>query len=132
MKGCQDTSCSGRRASRPPAPPAFPASREKRKALFHTRHLLHIVPHFGILVLTQDLSSSRYFHSEVVMDSSTPLPTVTVTLPYALRSRVGNLSSVTVTGRTVHEIIAALDHAFPGLRFHLCYETGELRPYVNI
>jgi len=66
------------------------------------------------------------------MDSSTPLPTVTVTLPYALRSRVGNLSSVTVTGRTVHEIIAALDHAFPGLRFHLCYETGELRLYVNI
>jgi len=56
----------------------------------------------------------------------------TVTLPGALRSRVGNRSSVTVTGRTVHEIIMALDQAFPGLRFHLCHETGELRPYVNI
>jgi sulfur-carrier protein len=65
-------------------------------------------------------------------DSSALLPIVTVTLPGALRSRVGNRSSVTVTGRTVQEIIAALDQAFPGLRFHLCHETGELRPYVNI
>jgi molybdopterin synthase sulfur carrier subunit len=56
----------------------------------------------------------------------------TVTLPGALRARTGNCSSVTVSGRTVHEIITALDQAFPGLRFHLCYETGELRPYVNI
>jgi molybdopterin synthase sulfur carrier subunit len=55
-----------------------------------------------------------------------------VTLPGALRSRAGNRSSVTVSGRTVHEIITALDQAFPGLRFHLCHETGELRPYVNI
>ncbi len=56
----------------------------------------------------------------------------TVTLPGALRVLAGNHSSVTVPGRTVHEIITALDQAFPGLRFHLCYETGELRPYVNI
>ncbi len=66
------------------------------------------------------------------MDSSTSLPMATVTLPGALRSHAGNRSSVTVPGRTVHEIITALDQAFPGLRFHLCYETGELRPYVNI
>jgi sulfur-carrier protein len=66
------------------------------------------------------------------MDSSASLPTATVTLPYMLRSRAGNRSSVTVTGRTVHEIIAALDHAFPGLGFNLCHETGELRSYVNI
>jgi molybdopterin synthase sulfur carrier subunit len=66
------------------------------------------------------------------MDSSTSFPTATVTLPGALRARAGNRSSVTVSGRTVHEIITALDQAFPGLRFHLCYETGELRPYVNI
>lgn len=110
----------------------FVRKRASWPVVFHTRHLLHIVPHFGILVLTQDLSSSRYFHSEVVMDSSAPLPTVTVTLPYALRSRAGNRSSVTVSGRTVHEIIAVLDETFPGLRFNLCHETGELRPYVNI
>jgi sulfur-carrier protein len=66
------------------------------------------------------------------MDSSTSFPLATVTLPGALRSRAGNRSSVTVTGRTVQEIITALDQAFPGLRFHLCHETGELRPYVNI
>ena len=28
--------------------------------------------------------------------------------------------------------LAALDHDFPGLRFNLCFETGELRSYVNI
>ncbi len=27
---------------------------------------------------------------------------------------------------------AQLDHDYPGLGFNLCYETGELRPYVNI
>jgi molybdopterin synthase sulfur carrier subunit len=32
----------------------------------------------------------------------------------------------------VREIIDALDRDFPGLRFNLCYETGELRSYVNI
>lgn len=36
------------------------------------------------------------------------------------------------TGRTVREIIDALEHDFPGVRFNLCYETGELRPFVNI
>lgn len=57
---------------------------------------------------------------------------ITVSLPGPLRKRVGNLTSVSVTGSTVYEIIDALEEKFPGLRFNLCYETGELRPYVNI
>ena len=60
------------------------------------------------------------------------MPTATVTLPHALRSKIGNRKSVTVTGHTIREIIDALDADFPGLRFNLCYETGELRSYVNI
>jgi len=32
----------------------------------------------------------------------------------------------------VREVVASLDSTFPGLRFNLCYETGELRPFVNI
>jgi sulfur-carrier protein len=56
----------------------------------------------------------------------------TVSLPGALRSRVGNRSPVTVAGHTIREVIDALDREFPGLRFNLCYETGELRPYVSI
>jgi molybdopterin synthase sulfur carrier subunit len=57
---------------------------------------------------------------------------VTVVFPDALRAKVGNRRAVTVDGRTVREIIDALDRDFPGLRFNLCYETGELRPFVNI
>lgn len=66
------------------------------------------------------------------MDSQTAIPGVTVILPHVLRAKIGNRKSVTVTGRTIREIIHALDRDYPGLEFNLCYETGELRPYVNI
>ena len=57
---------------------------------------------------------------------------VTVFLPGPLREKAGNHSMLTVSGGTVREIIDALDHVYPGLRFQLCYESGELRPFVNI
>lgn len=57
---------------------------------------------------------------------------VTVLVPGALRARVGNRARVRVTGSTVEEVISALDQEYPGLRFNLCEETGELRQYVNI
>ena len=60
------------------------------------------------------------------------MSSITVSFPGALRAKVGNRASVGVTGRTVREVIDALEHEFPGLRFNLCYETGELRPYVNV
>jgi molybdopterin synthase sulfur carrier subunit len=66
------------------------------------------------------------------MESEAVLPAVKVTFPIALRERTGNRTSVAVSGRTIREIISALDQDFPGLQFNLCYETGELRPYVNI
>lgn len=66
------------------------------------------------------------------MNSPAAVPTATVILPYVLRTKIGNRSSVTVAGSTIREIIDALDHDFPGLRFNLCYETGELRSFVNI
>ena len=66
------------------------------------------------------------------MDSSITTPNVTVSLPNALRARAGNRNTVMASGRTIREIITALEHDFPGLRFNLCYETGELRPYVNV
>jgi molybdopterin synthase sulfur carrier subunit len=67
-----------------------------------------------------------------MMDSQAAIPTVTVILPHVLRAKIGNRKSVTVAGSTIREIIDALDNDFPGLRFNLCYETGELRQYVNI
>ena len=57
---------------------------------------------------------------------------VTVFLPSVLRTKVGNQPAVTVQGRTIREVLDALERAYPGLRFHLCYESGELRPFVNI
>ncbi len=66
------------------------------------------------------------------MDSTGAIPIVKVSFPIALRARVGNRDAVVVAGRTVREIIDALDQDFPGLRFNLCHETGELRPFVNI
>jgi molybdopterin synthase sulfur carrier subunit len=57
---------------------------------------------------------------------------VTVSIPTALRERTGNRRRVTVEGCTIRELIQALEQRFPGLRFNLCHETGELRPYVNI
>lgn len=66
------------------------------------------------------------------MDSSVTTQLVTVILPAVLRRQVGNRASVKVAGHTVREVIASLEAAYPGLRFNLCHETGELRPYVNI
>jgi sulfur-carrier protein len=66
------------------------------------------------------------------MDSQAAIPTVTVILPHVLRAKIGNRKSVTVAGSTIREVIDALDNDFPGMRFNVCHETGELRPYVNI
>ena len=66
------------------------------------------------------------------MNSPNVIPSATVILPYVLREKVGNQKSITVLGSTIQEIIDTLDHDYPGMRFNLCYETGELRPYVNI
>ena len=66
------------------------------------------------------------------MNSQNAIPSATVILPYVLREKVGNQKSIIVYGSTIQEIIDVLDHDYPGLGFNLCYETGELRPYVNI
>jgi molybdopterin synthase sulfur carrier subunit len=57
---------------------------------------------------------------------------VTVHFPGVLRPKVRQQAEVTVEGSTVREVIEALEYDYPGLRFNLCYETGELRPFVNI
>ena len=57
---------------------------------------------------------------------------ISVSLPGPLRAKVGNRASVTVVGETIREIIDALEQDYPGLRFNLCKETGELRSYVNV
>jgi molybdopterin synthase sulfur carrier subunit len=60
------------------------------------------------------------------------MSSITVSLPGALRAKVGNRAEVSIVGETVRDIIEALERDFPGLRFNLCYETGELRQYVHV
>src|SRR5258708_33876998 len=57
---------------------------------------------------------------------------VTVTLPNTLRTRTGQSGHIDVSGQAIREVIDAPEHECPGLRFNFCYETGELRPFVNI
>lgn len=59
-------------------------------------------------------------------------PAATVYLPGSLRDRAGRRASVGAQGATVRAIIDDLERQFPGMRFHLCEETGALRPFVNI
>ncbi len=58
--------------------------------------------------------------------------TARVRVPVALLMRTGNRRWVQAGGHTIRQIIDSLERDYPGLRFHLCHETGELRPYVNI
>jgi molybdopterin synthase sulfur carrier subunit len=78
------------------------------------------------------LLSFAHIDLEDNMNSPNAIPSATVILPYVLREKAGNHKSIMVAGSTIREIIDALDHDYPGLGFNLCYETGELRPYVNI
>ncbi len=60
------------------------------------------------------------------------MPTAIVILPPMLREKTDQQARLNAEGATIRDIIENLEHRFPGIRFHLCYETGELRPYVNI
>ena len=57
---------------------------------------------------------------------------VRVAIPPQLRARTQRQSVVMVAATTVGEVIQALEEQFPGMRFSLCYETGELRQFVNV
>lgn len=58
--------------------------------------------------------------------------TITVRLPSQLYEKAGGQRAITAPAGTVREVIAALEERAPGLRFHLCEETGELRSFVNV
>lgn len=66
------------------------------------------------------------------MESSVVSPAVTVFLPGALAEQAGGARTVQIAGGTVREVVHALDATWPGMAFRLCYETGELRVFVNV
>ena len=49
-----------------------------------------------------------------------------------IREHIAKLEEHHARITSCHVIIDELDRNYPGLRFNLCHETGELRPFVNI
>jgi molybdopterin synthase sulfur carrier subunit len=64
--------------------------------------------------------------------SSSVATGITVHLPSLAGLPVTDRRELRVAGTTVREVIDALEAAHPGMRFALCLETGEIRPFVNV
>ena len=57
---------------------------------------------------------------------------MTVHIPSALRSYTGQASTVEVEGVTVAEVLSALDHHYPCLRFRIITEQDTIRAHIRI
>jgi molybdopterin synthase sulfur carrier subunit len=57
---------------------------------------------------------------------------MTVHIPSALRSYTGRKSWVEAEGRTLAEVLSALDGRHPGLRFRIITEQDRIRPHIRI
>jgi molybdopterin synthase sulfur carrier subunit len=55
-----------------------------------------------------------------------------VHIPGALRSYTREKSAVEAEGRTVGEILSALDRRYPGLRFRIITEQDTIRAHIRI
>ena len=57
---------------------------------------------------------------------------MTVHIPSALRSYTGQKSEAEAEGRTVGEVLQALDRRHPGLRFRIITEQDTIRAHIRI
>jgi len=57
---------------------------------------------------------------------------VTVHIPGALHSYTGRTSEVEGQGRTLAELLSALDQRYPGLRFRIVTEQDTIRAHIRI
>jgi len=57
---------------------------------------------------------------------------VSVRIPTILRTYTGGAAEVTAEGRTLREVLAKLDAAYPGLAGRILDESGKLRRFVNV
>ncbi|MEW6543106.1 MAG: MoaD/ThiS family protein [Nitrospirota bacterium] len=57
---------------------------------------------------------------------------MTVHIPSALRSYTGQKNEVEAEGRTLAEVLSALDRRCPGLRFRIVTEQDTIRPHIRI
>lgn len=57
---------------------------------------------------------------------------VTVWIPTPLRSYTTQRGEVEAEGSTLGEVLAALDHRYPGLRFRIITEQDTIREHIKI
>jgi sulfur-carrier protein len=57
---------------------------------------------------------------------------VNVRIPTPLRSYTGNQANVSAEGATVADVLADLDERFPGIRFRMVDEQGQLRQHMKV
>jgi molybdopterin synthase sulfur carrier subunit len=57
---------------------------------------------------------------------------VKVRIPTPLRAYTGNEKNVVADGGTLDALLHDLDRQFPGIRFRMVDEQGELRQHVSI
>jgi molybdopterin converting factor small subunit len=48
-----------------------------------------------------------------------------------LRSYTANVASVTALGKTLGELTVDLDRRYPGMRFRIVDEQGQIRPHIR-
>jgi molybdopterin synthase sulfur carrier subunit len=54
-----------------------------------------------------------------------------VLIPGPLRSYTANAASVTALGQTLGELTVDLDQRYPGMRFRIIDEQGQIRPHIR-
>lgn len=55
-----------------------------------------------------------------------------VHIPSALQSYTDQRSEVRADGSTLAEVLSALDHQYPGIRFRIVTEQEAIRPHIRI
>lgn len=57
---------------------------------------------------------------------------VKVRIPTPLQRITSGQGEVACEGATVTELLADLEHRYPGIKARICDETGKLRRFVNV
>jgi MoaD family protein len=57
---------------------------------------------------------------------------VKVRIPAPLRKLTNDQAIVEVEGKTIQDLLSALDKKHPGLKDRICDESGQVRRFVNI
>lgn len=57
---------------------------------------------------------------------------VKVRIPTPLRSYTGGAADVDATGSTVAELLDDLDRRYPGIKFRMVDEAGQIRQHMNV